>query len=106
MSISTANSIVVSGKDVYVGGTQDTLASMNTLAKYWKNGVSLSLTQSPEDLKSDVLIGVSGKEAYLTYSIVDRTDKRLAKIWSNGRALILSNGVTVVHALLIIKHPQ
>jgi hypothetical protein len=106
MTISTATSIIVSGKDVYVGGTQDTLASKNTIAKYWKNGVALSLTHSPEDLKSDVLIGLSGKEAYLTYSIVDRSDKRLAKIWGNGRALILSYGLTVVHALLIVKHPQ
>jgi hypothetical protein len=47
-----------------VAGTQDTLASMNTIAKHWKNGKPLSLTHAPEDLKSNVFIALSENNVY------------------------------------------
>ncbi|CAM3735883.1 hypothetical protein MUGA111182_06195 [Mucilaginibacter galii] len=102
--VSKASSIVVNGTDVYVAGTQDTLASMNTVAKFWKNGKPLSLTHAPEDLKSNVFIALSGKNACLAYSLADKSDKRTARIWKHGLTKILSDKVTEVNALVIVKH--
>ena len=104
MIVSKASSIVVNGTDVYVAGTQDTLASMNTVGKYWKNGKPFSLTHAPEDLKSNVYVALSGKNACLVYSLADKSDKRTARIWKHGLTKILSDKVTEVNALVIVKH--
>ena len=106
MIISTASSIVGIGTDIYVSGSQDTLASMNTVAKYWKNGRALSLMYSPEDLKSNVFVALDRNEPYLAYSLADKFGKRTARIWSNGHTLALSNGVTQVNSLLIVKRSR
>ncbi|MGY4385173.1 putative RecA/RadA family phage recombinase [Pedobacter sp. UYP24] len=103
--VSSAHAIAVSGKDIYVAGAQDTLASTNTVAKYWKNGRPISLTHAPLDLKSNVFIALSGKDTYLAYSLLDGSDERSTMLWKNGHNQAMSSTVTAVSALLIIKHP-
>lgn len=104
-------SIAVSGNDAYVAGMewngksyQD--ASGNTykksVAKYWKNGNGVILTDGTEDAFT-TSIAVSGTDVYVagtewngkSYQIQGSSyiyRKSIAKYWKNGKAVTLTDG--------------
>ncbi|MDJ1500510.1 hypothetical protein [Xanthocytophaga agilis] len=86
-TLSVANSIYVSGNDVYIAGTETTgLANINNgyirAAKYWKNGTAINLDGSPyySEAKS---IYVSGNDVYVAgYKDIENAPNGI--YWKNG----------------------
>jgi hypothetical protein len=75
-----AYSIFVSGTDVYVAGRE-----LGSKAKYWKNGMAVSLSSSQSSSRS---ILVSGSDIYVAGSEYDGV-KSVAKYWKNGLGVSL-----------------
>ena len=91
-----ANSIAVSGTDVYVAGTQwdgnainysdgYTVYQRNPIAKYWKNGIPVNLTDGSKWAEAKSIV-VSGNDVY-----VAGFEGSVAKYWKNGIPVILGN---------------
>ena len=86
-----ANSVFVSGNDVYAAGT-DKAAGTYPIAKYWKNGVGYTLTNgtSLADAKS---VCVVGSDVYVA-GYEGNNFVTVAKVWKNGILTALTNGTT------------
>lgn len=91
-----ANAITVSGTDVYVAGTQwdgnatqysdgYTVYQRNPVAKYWKNGTPVNLTDGSKWAEARS-IAVSGTDVY-----VAGFEDGVAKYWKNGSPVILGD---------------
>jgi len=91
-----ANSIAVSGSDVYVAGTQwdgnainysdgYTVYRRNPIAKYWKNGMPVNLTDGSKWAEAKSIV-VSGTDVY-----VAGFEGGVAKYWKNGNPVILGD---------------
>ncbi|WP_374951875.1 hypothetical protein [Mucilaginibacter sp.] len=98
---STATAIVVSGPDVYVAGTQDTLDLQNSEAKYWKNGKAYTLTHAPDDMKGPVLLSVYHKDAFITAGF-DGGSALIAKIWKNSTPAVLKRGTVNITSICVV----
>jgi hypothetical protein len=94
-SLSSANSVFLYGNDVYVGG-QD-----GTVAKYWKNGRGIALTDGSV-YSTVVSIAVEGDNVYAAGNIGN-----VGGYWKNGHFNLLK-GVggnnAQVSSILIVKH--
>jgi hypothetical protein len=124
-----ASSIAVVGSDVYVAGWEkdgtsyysyfmndsgqgiDSSLVYHDVAKYWKNGVAISLTDGTEHAyaNSIVLVGgdvyVAGSESDGELLLFDPLNERhayIAKYWKNGQAINLSDGTKYAHANSIV----
>ena len=76
-----ANSVYVSGNDVYVAGYEHN--ERGTSAMLWKNGVGQEL--SVENYAQAYSVFVSGDDVYVAgYEIDSQTAKRSAMLWKNG----------------------
>jgi hypothetical protein len=98
----TANSITVSGSDVYVAGwennveiTSPALANVFSVAKYWKNGIPVNLTDGTSNAKANSII-VSGGDIY-----VAGYENNNAKYWKDGIAVALTDGTYIAGAYSI-----
>jgi hypothetical protein len=103
-----ANSIAVSGTDVYVAGTEwngksyqiqgsgDTYRK--SVAKYWKNGKAVNLTDGTEDAVAKS-IAISGTDVY-----VAGTMNGYATYWKNSVAVKLSNVESDANSIFLVKH--
>jgi len=96
-----AHAIAVSGSDVYVAGyaaegTELTDVNGNVyrnwIAKYWKNGNPVSLTDG--SLYAQALaIAVSGSDVYVAgFEYNGDGTSSLAKYWKNGNPVSLTDG--------------
>jgi sulfur transfer complex TusBCD TusB component (DsrH family) len=101
-----ANSVFVSGSDVYVVGYEN--IPKNCVARLWKNGVKQNLTD--EILRSVAnSVYVSGNDVYVAgyECTIERdgesysTDPCIAKLWKNGAAINLTDGTRVAEALSV-----
>jgi hypothetical protein len=81
VSTATANSVFVSGSDLYLAGIQ---TASNGVTTYWKNGSPVTLTDGTTDCQPDHIF-VSGSDVY-----VAGTDGTVSKYWKNGVASILN----------------
>jgi hypothetical protein len=93
----TANSIVASGNDIYVGGNQ--FINNHSIAKYWKNGVIANLTDTSKDSYINAA-AISGNNIYFAGYENDGNHK-IAKYWKNGQGVNLTSGVNDAKVLAI-----
>jgi hypothetical protein len=102
------NAIAVSGSDAYVAGyaaegTELTDANgnvyRNAIAKYWKNGNPVSLTDGSRYAQATA-IAVSGNDIYVAGYEYDG-NKYVAKYWKNGIPVSLSDGSEDAEAFAI-----
>lgn len=79
--------IFVSGYSTYY-----TNGSWHSMAKYWKDGVVVDLSDSTTSAQTSA-IGVLGNDVYVTgYEIKRTTGKTVAKYWKNGVGVELTDG--------------
>lgn len=77
-----------SSPDVYVAGYE--YNGSNNIAKYWKNGVAISLTTGANDAGASSIF-IDGSDVYVAgYEM--QGSKMVAKYWKNGVAVNLTNG--------------
>jgi hypothetical protein len=89
------NSIAVVGNDVYVAGSEWNHTAQ--VAKYWKNGKSITLTDGKAYSAAATSIAVTGSDVYVAGWEGDHIgmlggNASTAKYWKNGVAVNLSNG--------------
>lgn len=91
-SYSIANSITVSGSDIYVAGYEQTPGN-SIVAKYWKNGVGVNLGNGLANTYA-FDIAVSGTDMYVAgeerYQLINGSHG-FAKYWKNGVAVNLND---------------
>ena len=80
-SDASANSITVVGNDVYVAGYE------NGIAKYWKNGQSVALSQG---IATSIV--VVGSDVYVAGYYQQGQGNSVAKYWKNGQEVSLTSG--------------
>jgi len=100
-------SIAVSGNDVYVAGMEWNGKSYQdangyplkkSIAKYWKNGNPVNLTNGTEDAVARS-IAVSGTDVYVV-----GMENGYATYWKNGVAVKLSNANSDATSIFLVKH--
>jgi hypothetical protein len=87
---SNAASVFVNGNDVYVAGSE--LYQSSSKAKYWKNGVSVDLTDGTNYASANSIY-VKGNDVYVAGRETNAQGKYVAKIWKNGTATSLTDGL-------------
>jgi hypothetical protein len=87
---SNANSVFVNGNDVYVAGSEQYLNFSK--AKYWKNGVSVDLTDGTTSASANSIF-VKGNDVYVAGKETNPQGINVAKIWKNGIATSLTDGL-------------
>ena len=102
-----AESIAVSGTDVYVAGTEwngksyqiqgSTYIYRKSIAKYWKNGKAVNLTDGIEDAVAKS-IAISGTDVYVAGTV-----NGYATYWKNGVAVKLSNVESDATSIFLVK---
>ncbi len=97
-----ANSVFVSGDDVYAAGFER-IANGNDVAKYWKNGTPVNLTDGTKDADAQSIF-ISGTDVYVAGSEAKSvtSSKGIAKYWKNGVAVDLTDGSTPASAAAIV----
>jgi hypothetical protein len=101
--ISTANSIFVSGSDIYVAGDVASADYMgdglffvsSTVAAVWKNGVEQTLSDGVEYASMAQSVYVSGNDVYVAgLEGKMNTRIRVARVWKNNVVQTLSDSAT------------
>lgn len=89
----TANGIAVVGNDVYVVGWEGDypgrVGGLGSVAKYWKNGQEISLTNGTNYAYA-TSIAVYDGDVYVAGYEGASSDKFVAKYWKNGQAVPVS----------------
>jgi len=103
-----AESIAVSSTDVYVAGTEwngkpyqiqgNAYIYRKSIAKYWKNGQAINLTDGTEDAVAKS-IAISGTDVYVAGTV-----NGYATYWKNGVAVKLSNVESDANSIFLVKH--
>ncbi len=77
---------------VYAAGYERASGSSNHVAKYWKDGVAITLSDSAHDAEASCMF-INGSDIYVG-GYEDNGTRNVAKYWKNGIATLLGNGVS------------
>jgi hypothetical protein len=92
-----AADIVVNGSDVYVGGWE--LVDSKSVAKYWKNGVDVSISDGTNDSAITAMF-VSGNDVYACgYEMNNGVES--ARLWKNGVGVSVTDDTNESYAMSI-----
>ena len=86
--ISSANSVFVSGNDVYIAGSES--SGSTSTAKYWKNNVEIRLNSINSGRATDIF--VSGNDVYVVGDEYVGGGKNAIVYWKNGNKIIVTDG--------------
>jgi len=86
---SNATSVFVNGNDVYVAGSE--AYQNSSKAKYWKNGISVDLTDGTNYASANSIF-VKGNDVYVAGKEHNAQGIYVAKIWKNGIDTSLTDG--------------
>lgn len=109
---SHANSITVSGGNVYVAGfenypyTSGGITNHYSTARYWKNSTGVKLSGSAGRNADSNSIFVSGNDIYVAGWQDDGYKGMVAKYWKNGTQVNLTNGNKSAYAEVIAVSPN
>jgi hypothetical protein len=96
-----ANSIFVSGSDIYVAGEEDYLSSLTgSVAKYWKNGVVTNLPADNQYNHANAIF-VVGNDIYIA-GYEQGNSFSSAKYWKNGVAVRLTMVAETLRQILYL----
>jgi hypothetical protein len=84
--------IAPSDPSVYVAGSERAVGTSNRVAKYWKDGVAIALSDSTKNADA-YAVYVNGNDVYVA-GFENNGTKDVAKYWKNGVAIALTNGNT------------
>lgn len=94
---SSAEAIVISNGDVYVAGWEYDTNHSTSIAKYWKNGTAVNLTNGSNNAGAKDIF-VNGNDVYVAgyeqETIPNMGTFGRAKYWKNGVSTTLSTGFT------------
>jgi len=104
----SANSVFVSGNDVYVAGYEETgyYEQYECVAKLWKNGIAQNLSDGTKHAKANSVF-VSGNDVYVVgyeTNTQSRPTKDIPILWKNGVAQNLideSTGGTTANSVFV-----
>lgn len=84
--------LFVNGADVYIGGfeREGTPSNQNGVAKYWKNGVAVTMGDSPNGLDIIRSIYMDGNDLYVAGVLGSVTAVSTPVMWKNGTPYTLS----------------
>lgn len=82
-----AHAIAIDGNDVYVVGNE--WNGSNSVAKYWKNGKAVALSNKSVNTDATA-ITVDGGDVYIAGTETDESP--VSKYWKNGKAVVLDQG--------------
>ena len=85
-------------KHIYIAGFE--INSSRYIARYWKDGVAIVLTNGTQDAEASSIYAV-GTDVYVAGYESNGT-KKVAKLWKNGVATNLSNGTTDAAANAVV----
>ena len=91
--------IAPSDPSVYVAGSERAAGTSNRVAKYWKDGVAIAVTDSANNADANAIY-VNGTDVYLAGYEFNGTNN-VAKYWKNGIATSLTNGTNTAEATSI-----
>ena len=77
-----ANSIAALGKDIYVVGCSWSDFGFYSVAKMWKNGKGINLTDQKDPSWANSIC-ISGKDIYIAGGETDVNGRTIVKIWKN-----------------------
>ena len=86
-----ANSVFVSGSDVYVAGSYASEPGVHSMAILWKNGIAQNLSEGTSWAEANSIC-VSGSDVYVAGSVRNVQGNVVATIWKNGVAQKLADG--------------
>ena len=87
---------------MYISGYESVSATNNTyIAKYWKNGAEVSLSNGTMDeFTTDIFVDTNGDIYVSGFSYNSTTNKRTPKYWKNGVETILqTDNQGVAHSI-------
>ncbi len=90
--------IAVSNGDVYIAGND--LSGPKQIAKYWKNGVAVSLGDGIRNSAANG-IAVKGTDVYVAGVIFDANNSSYAAIWKNGQATTIGGAGSQAKAITV-----
>ena len=96
---SVANSIFVSGNDVYVAGTKRWFSSEYRDAVYWKNGVMTELARGYLNANANSVF-VSDNDVHVVGMLVPY-QQFTATYWKNGEQTYIAGGLTTANSVFV-----